>query len=107
MITKENFVKVINQLQEYQEKETSIYRAGLDLTEVNEPLIEAIFALLKYSTNDETELISYFCYDLNFGKDWYEGCVTDEDGTDIRLQTIDELYDVLVSDEERRNKNNI
>ena len=104
MISKEKFIKVISQLKEYQERETAIYRAGIDLMEVNEPLIEAIFTLLKNSTNDETELISYFCYDLNFGEDWYEGCVTDEDGTDIQLQDIEDLYNVLVADEERRNK---
>ena len=104
MVNKERFRKVISKLKEYQDSENSIYRAGVDLSGVNEPLIEAIFDLLKYSTNDETDLISYFCYELNFGEDWYEGCVTDEDGTDIRLQDIDDLYNVLVSDEERRNK---
>ena len=104
MIDKEIFTKVINKLKQYQDRETSIYRAGVDLSEVNEPLIESIFDLLEYSTNDETELISYFCYELNFGEDWYEGCVTDEDGNDIRFQDIDDLYNVLISDEERRNK---
>ncbi len=107
MIDKEVFKKVINKLKQYQDRETSIYRAGIDLSEVNESLIESIFDLLEYSTNDETELISYFCYEINFGEDWYEGCVVDEDGNDIRLQDIDDLYNVLVSDEERRNKDNI
>lgn len=102
MIDKKTFTKVINKLKLYQENETAIYKAGVDLTEFSEPLIDTIFELLKYSTNDETELISYFCYELNFGKDWYEGCVCDEDNTDIRLQDIEDLYNVLVTDEERR-----
>ena len=102
MISRETFKKVINALQEYQQKETAIYRQGLDLMEVTEDLIGAIFILLKDSTNDETELISYFCYDLDFGKDWHEGCVI-EDEEDLKLQTVDDLYDVLISDEFKRN----
>ena len=103
MINRETFKKVINALQEYQQKELVLYRQGLDLGEFNDCLIGAIFNLLKEATNDETELISYFCYEINFGKDWCEGCVTDEDGNDIRLQDIDDLYNILLNDEAKRN----
>ena len=102
MISRELFKEVLEKLQSYQQKETAIYRQGLDLMEVTESLIGAIFILLKDSTNDEDELISFFCYDLDFGKDWQEGCVT-EDGKDIKLQTVDDLYNILLDDEAKRN----
>ncbi len=37
--------------------------------------------------------IAYFCYELEFGRDWKPGAVT-ENGVDVKLATIDDLYEV-------------
>lgn len=57
---------------------------------------DALLELLEAIMDDnEDEWISYFCYELDFGNEWCEGCCTDEKGNDIPLQTIDDLWNVL------------
>lgn len=46
---------------------------------------------------DKEDWISYFCYDLEFGKKWCPGVVKDEHGNDIPLSTPEELYAFLVN----------
>ena len=57
---------------------------------------DMLVKVLQDSMNDTDEFISYFIYDLNFGKEWKEGNVVDN-GKDIKLSTIDELYDYLIA----------
>lgn len=45
--------------------------------------------------------IEYFIYDLNFGKDYAEGCFTEMDGTPIDISTAEKLYDYIVSEAEK------
>ena len=40
--------------------------------------------------------ISYFIYELDYGKNYQKGCVTDKDGV-IDISTSEKLYDFLVS----------
>lgn len=104
MLSEKTFKEVISNLKEYQEKENALYDNDLDISVVTESLIRSIFSLLKETTGDESELISYFCYDLDFGKDWYVGCCTDDEtDADIKLETVQDLYNVLLNDEARRN----
>ena len=44
--------------------------------------------------DDTNEWISYFIYELDFGRKWKPGCVT-EDGKDIPLSTPEQLYDMI------------
>lgn len=39
--------------------------------------------------------IEYFCYELNFGRNWKSGMCTDKDGNDVCLATAADLYDVI------------
>ena len=60
---------------------------------------ELILELLKDVTNDNVDWISYYIYELNWGKDWKEGTVTDtKTGKDIRLETIRDLYNLMVEE---------
>ena len=54
---------------------------------------------LEVGTCDGNE-IEYFIYDLNFGKDYKEGCLTDMNGTPIDISTTEKLYDYIVSEVE-------
>lgn len=102
-ISKAAFVKVINAIQEYNKKIDAIQ------TVLEENCDDAIFwppslqndliNILKDAFNDDDDyygMIEYFIYDLEFGKQWRTGVVTDENNKDIKMQTPEELYDYLV-----------
>ena len=46
---------------------------------------------------DTDDMISYFCFELDYGRKWKEGMVIDSNGTDIDLSTPGKLYDYLLS----------
>lgn len=50
---------------------------------------------LIFGDTDKDEWISRFCFDLNFGKKWKPEMIVDKDGTDIKLETVDDLYEIL------------
>ncbi len=61
----------------------------------NEKAIDLTLTLLKELVNDKYGDIDYFIYELEWGKKWYVGCVTSEDGKDIPMATIKDLYNFL------------
>ena len=44
---------------------------------------------------DKDNWISYFVFDLDFGKKWKPGMITEKDGTDIVLKSSEDLYEYL------------
>lgn len=50
-----------------------------------------------FGEKDINGWISYFCFELNFGRKYKEGAVLNEYGTPIPLATIDDLYDLLTT----------
>ena len=46
----------------------------------------------------DTDMISYFIYELDYGKKYKAGCVLDENMNEIDLSTPEKLYDYLVQD---------
>lgn len=56
----------------------------------------AIDLLNKIFFEEEDSLIDYWVYELDCGKSWEAGCLTNKDGADIRLETISDLYDELI-----------
>lgn len=55
---------------------------------------------LEVGTCDGNE-IEYFIYDLNFGKDYKEGSLSEMDGTPIDISTAEKLYDYIASEAEK------
>lgn len=102
MIDKKTFQDAISALKNYSKKEAALYNMGIDVSELVDELIDSYFQLLKYSTNDETELITYFCYDLDFGENYTPGCITDANDKEVRVQDSEDLYNVLFLDEAAR-----
>jgi hypothetical protein len=102
MITKDNFIKYIDKIQKLREAEDSLNLAGKQLVEFHISFAEheqLIVDILTDIFNDSAfDWISYFIYDLNFGKDWYEGCIRDKEGNDIPLKNISDLYDLLINE---------
>ena len=44
-------------------------------------------------------LIEYFVYDLNFGKDWEPEMIVDKNGEDIDFSTAEKVYEYLSNPE--------
>jgi len=106
-MTKEKFVEIINEIKKLHEYEDALYalnyNSGFD-SELRFPTLEdTVISLLEevmhcpvdeYIGSD----ISYFIYDLDFGKDWEPGMIIDKDGNSIDHSTTEKLYDYIVKE---------
>lgn len=61
---------------------------------------QLVIDALEFAFKDESNWISYFIYDCEFGKKWHKKMVTDKDGKDIPLKNANDLYNLLT-----KNKN--
>ena len=103
ILGKSDFVEIINDVKKvtkYQEGLNSYFqKSGVDGYIFQPDCIDTALRLLHvmFGEADRDNWIEYFCYELNFGKKWAEGCVTRKDGTDIKLETPEDLYNYLIS----------
>lgn len=103
-LTKEQFVAKLNFIHERNERMAEMNE--LFTREFEDSIFypyfryEAVLVdLLKIVMNDlESDWIDYFMYELDFGKRYVEGCITEADGTSIKLATPEDLYDLLVKE---------
>ena len=104
MITKEKFCKIINEIKRMHEYEDELYKLGRKYdndSEIRFPTLEdTVVSLLEYATCCPTDEkygsdISYFIYELDFGRDWEPGMIVDREGNDIDFSTAEKLYDYL------------
>lgn len=49
--------------------------------------------VLKDATNDTSDWIQYYVYEMNWGRNWKKGTCTLADGTDLPIGTIEDLWD--------------
>lgn len=98
-ITKDVFIKTLDAIKEYHTKIDNINNVLKDNCEdaiLYPPSLEStLINVLEDAFNDETDIIGYFIYELEFGEKWHAGCVT-ENNKDIKMQTPEELYDYLI-----------
>lgn len=59
------------------------------------PMYVYIIGLLEYIMDDESEWISYWVYELDCGKRYKDGMITDAEGNNIKLKTITDLWAIL------------
>lgn len=105
MISKEKFVEIINRLKNYnnlQDKINDLFKENIDNKEmdfVNAGSIcighESVVVYLLENMFD-TDMISYFIYELDYGEKYKAGCVLDENMNEIDLSTAEKMYDYLV-----------
>lgn len=55
----------------------------------------SVVFLLKRIMRDQYEYIDYFIYELDYGRKYEAGMITDENGQDIDLHTPELLYDFI------------
>lgn len=105
-LTKHEFIDIINRLRESTElvdKVDEMFRksrdniecdfcngAGLQISHEG-----TVVNLLEKLMQDKDENISYFIYELDYGRDYQEGCISD-DKVNIDISTAEKLYDYLI-----------
>lgn len=73
----------------------STHMNGYDNHYANNQLLKILCVGMKDSTPHSW--IEYFCFEINFGKEYYEGIATEKDGTHIDISTSEKLYDYLIA----------
>lgn len=108
LLTKEEFVDIINRLRDSAElvdKVEELFRnsreniecdfcngAGLQISHEG-----VVVKLLEKLMKDDAENISYYIYELDYGKDYHPGCVKDGE-KEIDFGTPEKLYEYLVEE---------
>lgn len=101
VITRELFKEVVEEIQksyDYQEGLNRFFEKNNVDGYIYQP--DCMCAAIKllhsiFNKEDKDEWINYFCFELNFGRKYKEGLVSDKDGKNIPLETIDNLYNLL------------
>ena len=52
-----------------------------------------------FGEQDQEEMISLFCFELDFGRKWKPGMVKDKNGLDLQLSNAEDLYTYLTKKE--------
>lgn len=100
-MTKELFIDTINFIKELNQEENDFndmlrrvdneFGGGF----IHGKSINYLTGLLKILTNDENDWISYYCWEIEFGEKYYDGCVTEVDDTPIPLRTPEDLWNII------------
>lgn len=105
-MNKELFVYVINKMYElYQEQEK--FNDVLKILDndfggclIHNKTISLLEEILKKLVNDKYDYIGYYLWELDFGKEYKDGVITEDDGSIIKLSNPEELYDLIISEQE-------
>lgn len=100
ILKKERFCKTMNQIQkvyDYGDKLNQFFKENHVDGYLHEPnCIEQTLGLLAFIFDDKDQWIDYWVYELDFGRRYKEGTITDSNGENIPLETAEELYELLV-----------
>lgn len=109
MITKKEFVKIIDKLREVND---FVDETNERAKKLNDAIIsdfhnamslsishESIVVELLENLFDDYDTISWWLYELDYGRKYKKGCIQDSNGKNINLSTAEKLYDYLVMEE--------
>ena len=113
--SKEQFVNIINRLKAANDLQNDVqnlmYEAqeNIDNDFMNAASLminheDVVVNLLQVIMNDEYDDIPYFIYELDYGRDYYPGCISEFGGKNIDFSTPEALYDYLIR-KHKENKN--
>lgn len=101
ILSKEKFIATINGLKDYDVFENELndlirkYGEGyVILSDVSFLLINTLEKMYE----DDNGWISYFCYELEFGRKYKPGMIKESNGDEIKLQTPEDLYNFLINE---------
>lgn len=105
IFSKEKFIETINGLKGYDNFEDKLnnlihkYGEGYVIfSDISFLLIETLEKMYE----DDNGWISHFCYDLEFGRKYKPGMVKERNGDEIKLQTPEDLYNLLMHELKRK-----
>lgn len=102
-MNKELFIDTINFVKELNEEENKFNTLLREIDNefgggfIHSKSINYLVSLLKILVNDENDWISYYCWEIDFGRNYHEGCVTEADDTPIPLSTPEDLWNLITS----------
>ena len=108
MITKNKFVEIIDRLREASD---FVDETNDRARELNDGIISDFFNASSLSISHESivlellenmfnadDTLSWWLYDLNYGREYKEGIIQDVNGRNIDLSTAEKLYDFLIDE---------
>ena len=106
MITKKQFVEIINKLKkvndfvnktndEARELDDAIESDFFNAMSLSISHESIVVKLLEKIFNDNEGIISWWLYELDYGREYEDGCFIDEDRSYIDVSTAEKLYDYL------------
>ena len=108
ILSKKEFIDVMNRLREASDLQTQVNklfrnsRENIENDFLNAAALQishqsTVVFLLKKILNDQYDYIEYFIYELDYGRMYEEGMLTDENGQDIDIHTPDLLYEFILN----------
>ena len=109
MITKKQFVEIINKLKkvndfvnktndEARELDDAIESDFFNAMSLSISHESIVVKLLEKIFNDNEGIISWWLYELDYGREYEDGCFIDEDRSYIDVSTAEKLYDYLTKE---------
>lgn len=106
MITKYQFAQIMNLFKDRDEMAQELnaifnkHHYQLDWANgesyVDDEALQWILTLLEDIFHDEGHWITYWLYELTFGKQYKPGMIRDENGKDIELRSVTDLWNLLM-----------
>lgn len=106
ILSREEFIRIMNAMRDrsdvYSKLNDALDRLSPDTAPVNffpnighETLFLDVIHVMFNIDRDES-IIDYFCYDLDFGRNYNPGDVIDSSGREIPISNAGKLYDYLI-----------
>ena len=115
MISKQEFVDIINKLKVVND---FVHKTNEEARKLDDAIIsdffnassltishEPIVVHLLENIFDDTGIISWWLYELDYGRKYENGCIADANGNIIDLSTSEKLYDYLIESKNEREEN--
>ena len=101
ILSKETFVNSLNKVRDNIDRESRVsevlYREGIGdvlLISCVDTVLDILEELFEHN-NLSKGLIDYFCWEIDFGRDYKPGCLTYQ-GDDVDISSAEKLYDFLI-----------
>ena len=101
ILTEEVFCKAIDSIEEYwntiqkMEEIMGIDFCNSIIIKPIDSFLDFISEITAYEREDWENDITYYCWELNFGKNWRPGTIYDKDGNDIPLRNSKDLWNMV------------
>lgn len=103
----EEFNRIIQKIKRISDFQNNLSEICIDYNHTNRmgdevlmyfPSLESVcLDLLNYIFEDESGWIGYFIYELNYGENYIDGCIVDENEQIVKLRNTKDLYKLLVT----------